>query len=88
MWDAGMHKRLAGPVLVSLVFVVERPKKTSLQFPKPDVDNYCKAALDACNGHVWIDDTQVIALRAEKRWSPPGDPGFIIIEVKSYDRSF
>lgn len=88
MMEAGFHKRLTGPLLVSLVFCVERPGKTKLQFPKPDVDNYAKAILDACNGHIWIDDEQVIALRAEKRWASYGEPGFTIIEVKSYDRSF
>lgn len=36
---------------------------------RPDVDNYIKAALDACNGIVFADDSQVVRVEAEKAYS-------------------
>lgn len=39
----------------------ERPKKN-------DIDNVCKAILDACNGIVYLDDKQVCDLHATKRF--------------------
>ena len=36
---------------------------------KPDVDNLAKAALDAMNGTVFVDDAQVVDLSCRKRYS-------------------
>lgn len=36
---------------------------------KPDIDNICKAVLDALNGVAYADDTQVVKIRAEKLYS-------------------
>ena len=36
---------------------------------RPDVDNYAKIILDACNGVVFIDDKQVVLLRVSKAYS-------------------
>lgn len=36
---------------------------------KPDIDNVIKSILDALNGVAYHDDTQVIAVTAEKRYS-------------------
>lgn len=36
---------------------------------KPDIDNVIKSILDALNGVAYHDDTQVIAIAAEKRYS-------------------
>lgn len=33
---------------------------------RPDLDNYIKAALDACNAVLWADDCQVVSLAARK----------------------
>lgn len=82
-WKAGVaayvHDRMTefpvpvseGPVEVSLVFHVERPKTTKLWGPKPDIDNYAKSVLDAFNdsGVVWKDDCQVVRLVASKQWA-------------------
>lgn len=35
---------------------------------KPDGDNIAKAATDALNGIVWIDDAQIVDLRVRKRF--------------------
>lgn len=36
---------------------------------RPDVDNYVKAILDAANSVVWVDDSQVVRIVAEKRYA-------------------
>jgi Holliday junction resolvase RusA-like endonuclease len=36
---------------------------------RPDIDNYCKAPLDALNGIVWRDDSQVVELTVSKFYS-------------------
>lgn len=43
---------------------------------KPDVDNYAKSALDACNGIVFEDDRQVDVLSVTKAYG--SDPKLII----------
>lgn len=71
----------SGPLDVDLVFWCEKPKTSKLAAPKPDVDNYAKTVMDAITkaGNLWIDDTQVVRLTAEKRWAPPGgDVGYSV----------
>lgn len=36
---------------------------------KPDADNVLKGIKDGCNGIVWRDDAQVVAIMIEKRYS-------------------
>lgn len=36
---------------------------------RPDSDNFGKAALDSCNGIVWVDDAQVVMLQVQKKYS-------------------
>jgi Holliday junction resolvase RusA-like endonuclease len=42
------------------------PKKRIYPTQKPDVDNYAKLVMDACNGILWQDDSQVVTLLASK----------------------
>jgi Holliday junction resolvase RusA-like endonuclease len=35
---------------------------------RPDLDNYMKTALDACNEIVFADDSQIVKLIANKRY--------------------
>ncbi len=73
---------IAGPIDVSIVFLVKRPKKTSLQYPKPDIDNYSKAILDSLNGKLFVDDYQVVLLTAVKAWAEPEEEGQIEIYME------
>jgi Holliday junction resolvase RusA-like endonuclease len=73
---------LTGPLRVDLKFFAKRPKKTILQYPKPDTDNFCKAALDALNERLFCDDEQVVQLTAEKAWAEPGQDGWIEVRVE------
>jgi len=44
---------------------------------KPDLDNLAKLVLDAANGILWDDDSQIIKLHLSKMYS--GKPGYILI---------
>lgn len=61
-----------GPVSVDLVFTLPRPKslpkKVTEHIKKPDIDNLCKAVLDAMNGIIYKDDSRVIELYAQKQY--------------------
>ena len=45
---------------------------------KPDIDNICKAVLDALNGVAYADDTQVVKLNASKCYS---NDGFLLVSI-------
>lgn len=67
---------------VCLTLRLSRPKTTKLSHPKPDVDNYAKSVLDAANGILWDDDSQIVDLRVTKEWAAPGEPGNIQITMR------
>lgn len=70
------------PMMVHITLVVTQPKKTKLIMPKPDVDNYAKAVLDAATGLIWTDDWLVQILTVRKRWhSHKEGIGYILLEV-------
>ena len=46
-----------------------RFKATSRRFG--DCDNLAKAVMDACNGVLWLDDSQIVSLTAEKYQGTP-----------------
>jgi len=54
----------------------ERPTK------KPDIDNVAKAFLDAMNGTVYLDDTQVVELNIKKVYSAVAGVDVAIMEAK------
>lgn len=90
---SAQYKRppLMGALEVDLIFYrpvqrslskTERSRRLSNQSKpviKPDVDNYVKATLDALTGVLWHDDSQIVKLVSEKRYS---ETGKIIINVK------
>jgi Holliday junction resolvase RusA-like endonuclease len=65
---------LDGPLAVTLLFLfpakakrARKPKAT-----RPDCDNLAKSLLDALNGRLFVDDSQVVRLAIEK-WHAAGD---------------
>lgn len=54
----------------------ERPAK------KPDIDNIAKAFLDAMNGTIYLDDTQVVELNIKKIYSAVAGVDVAIMETK------
>ena len=69
------------PVGVSITIFKAPPKKSKLTAPKPDVDNYAKAVLDAMNGVVLVDDSLVYKLRVEKLWAAEAEPGRVVVVI-------
>jgi len=57
---------------------------SGLEFPtkKPDIDNIAKAFLDAMNGVVYLDDTQVVDLHINKVYSSVAGVDVMIMERK------
>lgn len=80
----GASPPLETPVTVAIYIRVEIPKSFSKQkrkdalaniikpTKKPDLDNIAKCFLDAMNGHVYLDDKQVVNLHVTKVYSEIG----------------
>lgn len=76
------HQPYDGPVEVSIICAVERPKTTKLPAPRPDVDNYGKAVLDAMTqAGVWKDDSGAVRVSVTKRWTRSGETPCVYIRV-------
>ncbi len=77
----GANPLLRGPLTVRMLILLSIPKSMSKKnralalgdnlrpITRPDVDNYAKSILDALNGIVFKDDSQVVELRVEKRYT-------------------
>ena len=72
----GSRTPLEGPLCVDLLFTMpipaSIPKKRATALigcphtKKPDLDNLAKAILDGLNGIIWLDDSQIVEIRARK----------------------
>lgn len=53
---------------------------------KPDVDNLCKLVMDVMNEHVYMDDAQIVSLRASKTYLPyDSEEAYTQITIKAVD---
>jgi len=88
----GKREPITGPVMVEITVLRSRPKRLCRRkdpnhaIPcdtKPDLDNYVKAILDACEkAQIFTNgDQQVFAVNAMKMWAPKGDSGSILVKV-------
>ena len=77
----GDWEPIEGPIQVDLELYVKQPKKTKLDAPKADIDNYCKSILDCMNKKLWVDDTQIVKIYAVKQWATKEEDGYFIIGV-------
>lgn len=68
-FDAGV------PLKLTVVFYREKPKSASkkVAFPvtRPDLDQYIKLLLDACQKYIFPDDAAIISIEAYKRFGSP-----------------
>ena len=83
-WEAKKQgaKMLDGAIFLTLLFEFEVPKSLSKKkkqerqgkphASKPDLDNLVKAVLDAYNGILYADDSQITNLVAYKVWACEG----------------
>lgn len=71
-----------GAVEVTIQANFQKPKKPTYEVPitKPDIDNVVKSILDGLNGCAWKDDSQVLKLTAEKRYTD--DVSHVIVTIK------
>lgn len=74
----------AGPVNVVLWFVMPRPKSAPKAKPvaatkRPDLDKLVRACFDSMTHVCFVDDSQVVGLKASKRVAVPDEtPGVYI----------
>jgi Holliday junction resolvase RusA-like endonuclease len=67
-----------GPLVVTAIFMLPKPASVKRWRPsvKPDLDKLQRAVLDGMTGHVFVDDSRVVSIAAEKFYAPtPKDVG-------------
>ena len=74
-------KPLEGPLKISLVFRIKRPKKPANPYPVGDWDNYTKGVKDALNGIAYKDDVQVVEGHVIKEYVTEGFVTGVKIEI-------
>jgi Holliday junction resolvase RusA-like endonuclease len=57
------------------------PKRETLPFRKPDLDNLLKLLSDAANGILFVDDAQLTTINVRKRWTDR-DCGYITLRLE------
>lgn len=80
----------SGAVVVRIDFLFSRPKSITWKrramprrphIKKPDLDNLAKAVLDALNGLVFFDDSQVVRLVLNKGYAAGGEEPHTLITI-------
>jgi Holliday junction resolvase RusA-like endonuclease len=73
------------PIKISITFYRTKskwlPKRETMPFRKPDLDNFNKLLLDSLNGLIFPDDAQITTIIAKKRWSP-NNHGYIQVKLE------
>lgn len=66
------HKQkplLTGPLKLDIIFYTNFSKGPGWQITRPDIDNYCKGAVDSMTDIIYEDDSQICWINAIKRHS-------------------
>jgi Holliday junction resolvase RusA-like endonuclease len=77
----GDWEPMLGLLHVDIELYIKQPKKTKLDVPRADVDNFIKAVLDSLNGYLWEDDRQIKSVYAIKQWAGKDEDGYFTIGV-------
>lgn len=74
------------PLALEAIFYIEKPasKPKRVKYPttRPDIDNFLKTLLDALNGYVIPDDSQIVQITASKAYGTPARIYLKISEVE------
>lgn len=81
---------LKSPIRANLTFLVgcpaSRPARSRINHThpavRPDIDNFQKAVMDSANGILWVDDGQLVELRAIKLYDWATKRTGIVIEFE------
>jgi len=70
------------PLRVELACYLKKPKRNKNEYPvgRPDWDNLAKT-LDAANGILWHDDSQIVTALMRKLWADKEGYSKLIVEV-------
>jgi crossover junction endodeoxyribonuclease RusA len=74
-------KLLDEPLELSVIFYLPRPKTVQdREYPAvmPDVDKLLRAVFDSLSGVVYVDDSRIITVSAQKRYADDRGPGALI----------
>jgi len=68
------------PLELSVIFYLPRPKTATRQFPAvmPDLDKLIRAVGDSLSGLVYVDDSRIISINAQKRYADDRGTGALI----------
>ena len=82
---------LEGALQLEFTFVFARPKRLGVKDPsrqprtaRPDVDNLVKSICDALNGRLYLDDSQVVEVRARKFYAAVGEDPHIDVSCEPF----
>lgn len=84
------RKEIVGPLYISLIFLMPRPKRLKKRgrYPhtgKPDLDNLIKAVMDGLtNAQIWGDDSQVTWISSGKFYHSEGEKPGVSILIAEY----
>lgn len=78
------QEKLTGPISMTLIFKIAQPKSVKRKYPcvRPDLDNYCKAILDAAEGILFENDGQICGLALGKDYCQGGEQPNIEIRMQ------
>jgi Holliday junction resolvase RusA-like endonuclease len=73
-------------VELQLNHVVVKPRTSKLEYPRPDIDNYDKAAMDAITSYtdIWTDDCLVRKKLSHKQFAKTDTPQGTYITINNY----
>jgi crossover junction endodeoxyribonuclease RusA len=72
MREKGIRECIAAPLHVTVGFCFPRPKKPKHPMwvaVKPDVDKLLRALFDGLTSAAWVDDNQVVSVKASKTYT-------------------
>lgn len=79
-----IHFHAGTPLEMELIFYLPKPKSVKRQYPavKPDIDNYVKLVMDSLQHFLYPNDSQIVNLKASKRYAVQDELPRIYIRVR------